>query len=200
MEYVALSQLADMLGIDRSHARRYAIRHGFRFRKARDLRSGQLVNVLTREEAEALVAIRRREGFIVQADATCHTTLPPSQRIVPGWLCIIQLVPDLDPGRLWIGFAVDPEAKLAVCRPLAPTAQIVKAWPCRPSWEPAAVDALAGAGCRPLGDHLFACDDLEAVVQRGETFFALMPNVTPPVPHVETHTHTHSNSVCSHVV
>ena len=65
IEYVSLKQLAETLGMDRSHTRRYVLGLGYHPHKRRTPEShNQLTLALPKSEADAVVAARREQGFI----------------------------------------------------------------------------------------------------------------------------------------
>lgn len=156
--FVALRQVAVELGLDQSQ-----VRERLRERKIRPHKvhangpDGPLVVVLTLEEADRL-----RNGA---ASAAGPST---------GEFYVIQLVPDLDPRRIKVGFSPDAAGHVEYLRAGAPTAVLLKAWPCRPCWAAAAFDCLSG-NCRSVRDGVFDCDDLAECVGRGDALFALLP-------------------------
>ena len=165
--FVSIKKLAQRLGMDRSHARRYVLKLGYSFHKRRtsDSRS-QLTLCVPAFEAEAIGAHRANQGFtastiVVVADV--------------GVFYVIQLVPELDPRKLKLGFAESLEQRLGQHRTAAPTAKVLQAWPCERSWELTAIDALTSVGCRLILNEVFECDDPDALVQRGEAFFHMLP-------------------------
>jgi hypothetical protein len=90
-DYVSLKQLSDDLGMDRSHARRYVLRHGIQPHKRRTPDSqSQLTLAVTVQEAEAIKTKRREEGFLDAAKPVVKEV---------GVFHIIRLVPELDPRR-----------------------------------------------------------------------------------------------------
>src|SRR5262249_39479637 len=91
---------------------------------------------------------------------------------------IIQLVPDLDPHRVRVGFADDLTAALARLRAGAPTAAVLRSWPCRSAWAAAAADCLTSK-CRPFLGDVLECDDLNGLVAHGDRLFALLPGLDP---------------------
>lgn len=165
-EYVSLKQLAREWGIDSSNARKYVLAQGFSFLKRRTASShGQLANVLSKEDAETITAIREEQGFtgkIVMGNGE-------------GWFYIIQLIPELGPLRVKLGFASNVQNRLQAHRTAAPTAQLVKAWPCKRVWERAVMDSVTREGCELIANEVFECDDLIMLQNRGDEFFALMP-------------------------
>ena len=94
----------------------------------------------------------------------------------------IQLVPELDPKRLKLGFAEGIVQRLSQHRTAAPTARVLRARPCTRSWEPTAIDALTRVGCHLIRNEVFECEDPEALVERGEAFFSTLPKPGDRVP------------------
>ncbi|MEW6252455.1 MAG: hypothetical protein AB1716_17590 [Planctomycetota bacterium] len=168
-EFISLKRLAEQLGMDRSHARRYVLRLGFHPKKRRTLDSAnQLTLTLTAAEAQAIVAQRSEAGFLDSERAVSNEH---------GVFYVVQLVPDLDPLRLKLGFAADMNERLSQHRTAAPTATCVRIWPCRRSWELAAIDCITRVGCRLIINEVYEADDVDAAVRRGDEFFSVMPPV-----------------------
>lgn len=166
-EFVSLKLLAAELGLDRSNMRKYALKVGVKPHKRRTPDSaGQLTLAVTAAEAKFLRAKRREQGFL-------EASRPVSTEV--GVFYIIQLVPELDPRRLKFGFADDIQARLAQHRTSAPTAQLLKTWPCRRPWEGTVIDSLSGAGCRLILNEVYECEDVPAVVERADAIFSLLP-------------------------
>ena len=166
-EFVSLKHLADEIGMDRSHARRYVLKLGIQPQKRRTPDSGgQLTLTLTDDEAELVRTKRREEGFL-------GATRPVDTGV--GVFYVIQLVPELDPRRVKLGFADDLKARLMQHRTSAPTAKVVKSWPCKRSWESTAMEALAAVQCRLILNEVFECSSLDALIDRGDQLFALLP-------------------------
>lgn len=173
-DYVSIKELARRLGMDRSHARRYVLRLGYSFHKRRTADSGgQLTLCVSSVEAEQIASQRAGQGY---GGATVVSVSDV------GVFYVIQLVPDLDPRRLKLGFAESLEQRLAQHRTAAPTARVLRAWPCKRIWEPAAIDAVTRQGCRLVLNEVFDCDDPEALIARGEGFFGLLPAPEVRVP------------------
>jgi len=165
--YVSIKELAQRLGMDRSHARRYVLKLGYSFHKRRTPNSGrQLTLCVTTAEAEEIVSQRAEKGFLASSVvAVCDV----------GVFYAIQLVPDLDPKRLKLGFAESLEQRLSQHRTAAPTARVLRAWPCKRSWEVTAIDALTRQGCRLILNEVFECDEPDTLVTRGDVFFGMLP-------------------------
>lgn len=176
-DFVSIKELAQRLGMDRSHARRYVLRLGYPFHKRRTTDSGnQLTLCLTSDEAAEIERLRADHGFGGSAP------LAPSE---VGVFYVIQLVPELDPRRLKLGFAESLDQRLAQHRTAAPTARILHAWGCRRSWEVTAIDALTSSDCRLILNEVFECDDPQSLVLRGNAFFAMLPEPAQRPPRSE---------------
>jgi hypothetical protein len=122
-EFVSIKDLATRLGMDRSHARRYVLRLGYSFHKRRTADSGgQLTLCVTSAEASHIVSQRADMGFLAPTVVAVSDV---------GVFYVIQLVPDLDPKRLKLGFAESLEQRHSQHRTAAPTARVLRAWPCR---------------------------------------------------------------------
>jgi len=168
-EYVSLKQLAEVLGMDRSGCRRYLLKEGFKPVKRRTLDSGgQLALSYTKEEADRIISLRRDQGFFGASLAK-----PISEE--KGFFYVIQLVPELDPKRLKLGFASDVADRQQQHRTSAPTATVRKTLPCRKAWELTAIAALTAVGCRLILNEVYECDDLEQLLARGDEFFGMLP-------------------------
>ncbi len=173
-EYVSLKSLAAQLGLDRSNARKYVLRLGIRPHKRRTPDSrGQLTLAVSASEAELVLKTRRDQGFL--------GSKPVSNEV--GVFYVMQLVPELDPRRIKLGYADDIKSRLAQHRTSAPTAVLVRQWPCKRSWEETAIDCLSACSCKLILSEVFECENLDALLQRGDDLFALLPapQATPPL-------------------
>ena len=180
-DYVSLKQLAETLGMDRSHVRRYVLRHGLQPHKRRTPDSqNQLTLAISVEDADFITTKRREEGFM-------DASKPVSKDV--GVFYVIRLVPELDPRRLKLGYADDLASRLSQHRTAAPTAQVVKAWPCRRAWEGTVMDCLAATGCRLILSEVFECDDVDVLVRRGDDLFRLLPDPATRAPLAEASPH-----------
>jgi len=167
-EYISIKHLAERLGMDRSHARRYVLRLGFKPAKRRTRDSGnQLTLTLTSDEADSVLKHRAEQGFAGQSKAV---------EIETGVFYVIQLVPELDPRRVKLGFAIDLNDRLVQHRTAAPTAKVLKSWACKRSWEATVMDCLASRDCRHILNEVFECENLESLVNRGDDLFSILPN------------------------
>ena len=175
--YLSLKELTRLLGMDRSHARRYVLKLGVTFHRRRTADSAnQLTLAVTRDEAGGILAQRRDQGFLGSGPVLLADV---------GVFYVIQVVPELDPRRVKLGFAGDLADRLIQHRTAAPTASVLKAWPCRRSWETTAMDALTASGCRFILNEVFECENLDDLLRHGDSFFSLLPEPKSKVPVAE---------------
>jgi hypothetical protein len=180
-DFVSLKQLATELGMDRSHARRYVLRLGFTPHKRRTTDSqNQLTLAVTIPEAEVILKKRREAGFF-------ESTKPVVSEV--GVFYVIRLVPELDPRRLKLGFADDLLSRLGQHRTAAPTAAVVKSWPCKRAWEGTVMDCLTAVNCRLILNEVFECDDIDALIARADNLFALLPDPAAKAPLADVSPH-----------
>lgn len=168
-DVVTIKEIADTIGTDRSNARKIVLKNGFDFIKIRTAESkGQLTLALSKEDFESFLEMRNRQGF--QMDSTVDSPIADQ-----GYFYIIQIVPELDGNRIKFGFATDVQTRLQAHRTIAPTAQLVKYWPCKRIWEQAAIDSITRDNCTLIGGEVFQCEDLQKVLDNAEGFFSIMP-------------------------
>ena len=172
-QVVPLRLLARELRVDRSHFRRYVVRLGIIPQKRHTTDSGnKLVVTVTAQEADCIRAARREQGYDLSSGE-------PDE--VLGAFYVVQLVPELDPNRVKLGFADDPVARLAQHRTAAPTAKLLKTWPCKRSWEYTVIDALSAAGCKLILNEVYECCDLARLLSHGDRLFELLPDPRKPI-------------------
>jgi hypothetical protein len=183
-EYISLKALAAELGMDRSHARRYVLRLGVEPKKRRTPDSGgQLTLTVSATEAEFIRGRRNEQGFLDSSKPVQNEA---------GFFYVIQLVPELDPKRIKLGFADDVAVRLSQHRTSAPTAVVIKSWPCKRSWEGTIIDALASVGGKLILNEVYEFEDIQLLLNHGEQLFALLPNPSKKVhlsdasPHLST--------------
>ena len=178
-EFVSIKQLAAHLGMDRSHARRYVLRLGVEPKKRRTSDSGgQLTLTVTSEEAAYIKQKRDEQGFL-------GSTKPVEKEV--GAFYVIQLVPELDPKRMKLGFAEDVAQRLAQHRTSAPTAVVLKSWPCKRSWEGTIIDALSAVSGKLILNEVFEFADVSKMLSHADALFGILP---PPSNRVEVSTNS----------
>ncbi|MCX7426105.1 MAG: hypothetical protein NTW96_10870 [Planctomycetia bacterium] len=167
-EHISIKHLAERLGMDRSHARRYVLKLGFKPAKRRTRDSGnQLTLTVTSDEADVILEHRRAQGFAGQHNAV---------ETEAGVFYVIQLIPELDAKRIKLGFAVDLNDRLSQHRTAAPTAKVLKFWSCKRSWEGTVMECLVSQDCRHILNEVFECENIEELLKRGDDLFGLLPD------------------------
>ena len=166
--FVTIGNLAAELGIEKSNLRKYVIKNGFKPIPVRPFESrGQAVHALTEEDADAIRDLRHREGY--------NGSIPTHSSNGDGYFYIVQVVPDVDPCRIKVGFAADVNSRLSAHRCVSPTACVLKSWPCKRSWETAAIASATRTGCRWIANEVFHAEVVEQIVKQADDFFAVMP-------------------------
>jgi len=171
-EFVSLRRLAEMLGINQSQTRKYVLKLGYSPPQARTPDSrGKLTYVFTKEACEAIITTRRQQGFMM---GDTRGTPVVSEDV--GVFYIIQIIPELDPNRLKLGFAANVQERLAQHRTSAPTARILRSWPSRRTWEPTLIDCVGSRGCELILNEVYECADLAALLDYAEALFKMLPD------------------------
>jgi len=98
-----------------------------------------------------------------------------------GYFYIIQLVPELIPNRVKIGYTDNLEQRLRDHQTSAPTARYVKYWECKRSWDQSVMDSITRSDCQLVMNEVYE-GDVTLFVQRAEEFFALMPTSKTVIP------------------
>lgn len=171
-DYVVLKDLAAELGLHRSNLRKYILASGFTFVKIRTPESrGQLSLALSPEDVEAVRELRMRAGFL-------HGKKPRAiLNDKQGWFYAIQVIPELAPNRIKFGFSSNVDARLQAHRTSAPTAHLVKKWPCERCWENAIIASVTRMDCQLVANEVYDCGNLDTLISRCDDFFAIMPLV-----------------------
>jgi len=168
-EMIGIPQIAKQLKVDGGTVRRFLARVGDTLSIELHRGKGDKL-LLSKADADRLIAAYdSRRGPISpdEEDSSKYDRF--------GFFYLIQLVPEALPDRVKIGFADNVEKRLTEHRTAAPTARLVKAWPCKRSWDYAAMDSIAREGCRLVLNEVYE-GNVEGFIARAEAFFALMPN------------------------
>lgn len=171
INYVLLSVLAEEIGMDRSHLRRYAIKNDIELIKVRTPQTqNQKTLAVTAEDAELIKEMRSRSGYAFGDNEIAPIAGTGEQ----GYFYLILLIPELSNRRIKVGFAGSLDDRTNAHRTTCPTLTVVKAWPCKRSWEKVVIDC-ASVGCQRVGSEVFDCDDVDALVTRIDSLFDLLP-------------------------
>lgn len=169
-----MAELADELGTYKQTIFKIVKRLAIQPVKRREpTRGNQLIALVTESDAAAIrvaFAESRRSG--VQGNSEIVEFAPDE-----GWFYLIQLEPEHDPGRFKVGFTTDLDGRLRHHRCSAPFAVYKKTWPCRRTWERAAIDCMT-IDHEQLHTEVFRGSSLDEVAARGDQFFMVMPSVS----------------------
>jgi hypothetical protein len=167
-ETVGLPEVAKRLSLDGGTVRRFIARENETL-KLTLLRGKGDKLLLSRPDADRLVAAyEARRGPVAEAEEGS----PTDDRF--GFFYLIQLVPEALPNRVKLGFADNVERRLNEHRTAAPTATVLKSWPCKRSWDYAAMASITREGCKLVLNEVFE-GEIGGFIERGDRFFGLMP-------------------------
>jgi hypothetical protein len=168
-DYISIKNLAEELGMDRSHARKYVLKLGIIPKKRRTEDSAnQLTLTVTLDEAKRIKENRLEQGFNSERKVLNNEY---------GYFYIIKLVPELDPKRIKLGYTNDLKDRLNQHKTAAPTATIIKSWPCKREWETTVIDSLSSINCKHILNEVFECYDIEKLIEHGDNLFKLLPDL-----------------------
>jgi hypothetical protein len=168
-QWVFLADLAEQMGMERSNARKYILDHRFQFTKIRCIaKNNAMMLALSTEDAEAILAQRKQDGFMDGTAAVPETN-------GHGVFYIVQPMPKLDSTRLKFGFTTSLEQRMLSYHAICPEAIVLYTWPCKSIWEKTAISALSRDACEQLGQELFRCQDIDKILERGQSFFGMLP-------------------------
>lgn len=176
---ISLRQLAKRMRVNSSQARKYIL---FRLKmnppqsRTPDSR-GKRTYVFTQDEAERIVM--QREAEFPDPDGTSSASSVDTES---GFFYLVHLCPDLSGNRVKLGFAVNVEQRVRQHQTAAPTACLLRSWPCKPTWEAAAIDAMTKTDCTLVREEVYDCENIQGLIERGDAFFGLMPEPGSAVP------------------
>ena len=172
-DIVSIKDLAKRLVVDPTTIRRLIERFGaelaIELQKGRgNTSNAKWTHYLTRDDADRLVAFyEARQGGMASDAATDSFQ-------AFGVFYVIQLVPEALPNRLKIGYSDNLGKRLVEHQTAAPTARVIASWPCKRSWDYAAMDSITREGCVWVQNEVFEGDP-QGFVARGNAFFSHMP-------------------------
>ena len=94
-----------------------------------------------------------------------------------GFFYVIATIPHKDPRELKLGFTDQLARRLKQHQTTCPKAVIKKSWSCKFSWEVTVRDCLTASGCTSIGGEVYECDDIDALLKKGDELFAILPRV-----------------------
>lgn len=168
-ELIGLAEIASRLAVDNRTVRRLIAQESEALGIEIQRGKGDKV-LLSKDDAELLIA-----SYIARRGPQIGSPEEAAKFDRFGYFYLVQLIPEVLPNRIKIGFADNVERRLNEHRTAAPTARLLKAWPCKRSWDYAAMDCISREGCRLVLNEVFE-GDIEGFLRRGEAFFAEMPS------------------------
>jgi hypothetical protein len=170
--FVTLASLADELGMDRSHLRKYLKKSNIDTFMVRTIESkGQPTLAVTPANADYIKVKRVMDGFI-----TSDSMGSIIESSADEYFYLLLLVPELSKSRIKVGYASDLTGRIAAHRTTCPTLEVIKAWRCKKTWEVPLIDLVAN-DCKRIGQEVFDCDDTDELTARIDAFFDLMPSL-----------------------
>ena len=170
-ELVKIAEIAKRLGVDFTTVRRLIARESEALQLKLHRGKGDAL-LLSKDDAENLIASyeARRGPIAVNGESGADAKYDRY-----GYFYLIQLVPEALPNRVKIGFADSVEKRLAEHRTAAPTAKLIKSWPCKRSWDYAAMDSITRNGSKLVLNEVFE-GEIRGFIERSDAFFEVMPN------------------------
>jgi hypothetical protein len=168
-EMVGITEIANRLNINDTTVRRLIARESDNLKLNLHRGKGEKL-LLTRDDADKLIAYyEARRGPI------SPTEQDEEKFDRYGSFYIIQLIPEALPNRVKIGYADNVEQRLSEHHTAAPTAKLLKSWPCKRSWDYAAMDSITREGCKLVLNEVYE-GDIDGFLRRADQFFAVMPD------------------------
>lgn len=88
-----------------------------------------------------------------------------------GEFYIVQIIPDIYPQRIKMGFSGNIIGRLATYLTVSPTADVLGVWPCMRSMEGNAIAYLTKEGCKQLGEEVFDFNIVKDITFAADLFF-----------------------------
>lgn len=130
---------------------------------------GQLSSYISKSDYKLI-----KEQLESSTDTDQENAPGPSEN---GVFYLIQLEPDHDPNRIKLGFASNLAERLRSHKCSAPFSTVIKSWPCKLLWEKTAIECVT-SNCERLHTEVFRANSISEVLEKCESFFALMPNLS----------------------
>jgi hypothetical protein len=142
-DLVRLIEIAKRLRIDLSTVRRLIAKEGDSLKLTLHRGKHDRLFLSSEDAARLIESYEARRGPVAMTEENDEAATYDRY----GYFYVIQLVPEALPNRVKIGFADSVEKRLAEHRTAAPTAKLLKTWPCKRSWDYAAMDSITRSGC-----------------------------------------------------
>jgi predicted GIY-YIG superfamily endonuclease len=167
---MSYKDIAGRLGLDPTTVRRLVDRYGAQLAISvqtgrTDTSNAKWTHFLSRDDAERLISFYEARAV--------RSAEEPFQ--ASGYFYLIQLVPEALPNRVKVGYTDNLEKRLAEHQTAAPTATVLKSWPCKRSWDYAAMDSITREACVLVLNEVYEGEP-QGFIARGDEFFAVMPS------------------------
>ncbi len=170
-DLVSVIDVAERLGVHKQSVFKVLKRLGISHQKLRDVsRKNQFTSFITNADAERVSAEISSDSGLGSGEGQDDSDLFSSNDI--GFFYLIQLEPEHDPGRFKVGFATNMKERLRKHRCSAPYSTVLKTWPCRRTWEKAAIDCVADP-FEQIHTEVFRSNVIDEAVRRGSAFFEI---------------------------
>lgn len=168
MDFMTFREIAGRIGVDVTTVRRTVSRLGLTVRKEKTPTSkGSTVHCLRVDDANELFThFENRDKADNNSDSSSLDRF--------GYFYIIQLIPEVLPNRVKLGYTDNLETRLCEHQTAAPTAAYLGHWRCKRSWDHAAMGSITREGCRVVMNEVYE-GGIEGFLSRAEEFFSIMP-------------------------
>ena len=176
--YMTIKQLSKRLGIDPATVRRMIEKTkdslGLAVTQIRTSTSNaKSAHGLPIDQAERLIAYY--EGSRPGATSPVSVEAAPEDSLQRfGVFYLIQLIPEVLPNRVKVGYTDNLQKRLGEHQTAAPTAKVLASWPCKRSWDYAAMDSITRTDCEYVLNEVYE-GDIDGFIHRGNDFFSRMP-------------------------
>ena len=164
-DFYTSKDFGEVWNIHHTAAKKWLDKNGFEYTEKNG--RGGMQHIYTPEQFKEACELRQQEFVQGVSNGTSEY----------GRFYIIQLLPEIYPQRIKLGFADSLKARLANHRTVAPTAQVLISYPAKRSWEKAVIDYLTQNGCQLVGGEVFDFNDIEALLGSANEFFTMMPKI-----------------------
>jgi len=167
-DFVTFRELADQIGVEITTIRRNVKRLNLEIRNEKtETSKGALVQCLSIDNANNLIShFENRDKPNSESDSAALDRF--------GYFYIIQLVPEVLPNRVKIGYTDNLETRLREHQTAAPTAIYLGHWKCKRSWDQAAMDSITRVDCSLVMNEVYE-GDIDGFLNRAKEFFNVMP-------------------------
>ena len=164
---ISLKTVAKLIGASRTQATRYVRSLNIvpQMRRTPDAGNSHACLTVTQEECDFIVKNRKDDGFLESSQS--------SDNIV-GQFYILQVIPEFCAWRVKLGYADNVQSRITHHKTSAPSAQLLKTWPCERFWEKTVIDHALRCDHDKIGVEVFEFHDLDALVVRLDVLFTAL--------------------------